>query len=273
VQRQDGGRSKGGILEVGENPPGNRLGDPRNVDPFDPRQVPQQRLLLSAAVFSVLDPLHDFQDRFLAVAYEKGVEELRHGRRVEGAHASPQDDGGALPALLAMKRNSGEVEHGEHVRVGQFVAQGEPENVEIACGTSGFERGQSRSRGAQVLLHVSPGGEYPLAERFPPGIEKFVEEENAQVRHPDFVDIRESEENTGLRFSPRKKRGPDFCAAVARRFFNIRRNISHFLFCVSNKVLKNQLVQVTLCGWLSCIGHFRNASLMEPGCGIFVPPG
>jgi hypothetical protein len=100
-----------------------------------------QRLFFSAPPFSVLDPLHDFQDRFLAVPYEKGVEKIRHGRRVEGAYASPQDHGVAFPAFLAKKGNAGEVEHGEHVRVGQFVAQGEPENVEVACEASGFERG------------------------------------------------------------------------------------------------------------------------------------
>jgi len=96
-----------------------------------------------------------------------------------------------------------------------------------------------------VLLHISPGSEHALAERFPAGVYQLVEQEDAEMRHPDLVDIRESEEDTGIRLFPWKERGPDFSAAVPGRLLHRRRNVSHG-FHGSNKVLKKQPVHVTL---------------------------
>ncbi len=228
---KDGRWNQGRILQVGKDSPGNRRRNSRNVDSLDPRQLAEQFVPGPLVRFPLFHLIHDFQDRLLAVAYEESVEEFRHRRRVEGADASPQDHRLPIPALPAKEGDSGKVEHGEHVCVGQFVTQGKPEHVEIARGTAGFERGEGQSRGSQVLLHVPSGREGPLAERVPPGVEKLVEQEDAQMRHPDLVDIRKSQEDAGLRLFPGKERRSYFGAAVSRRFLHVGRNGSHRSSC------------------------------------------
>src|SRR4030067_866962 len=102
-EKGEGGGGGGGGVAAQErgadNPPGTARGKPRNVAPFDPRQLPEQCVPLSTAPFPILHTVDDLQDRLLTVADQKGVEELRHGRRVEGADASPQDERGGLPAV------------------------------------------------------------------------------------------------------------------------------------------------------------------------------
>ena len=99
--------------------------------------------------------------------------------------------------------NPGKVEHREDVRVGEFVAQGEPEEVERPGGSPRFERCERQPGGAQVLLVVGPGGEDAIAKGPGPRGEDLAQEQDPEVRHPDLVHVGKGEQHAHARFVPR----------------------------------------------------------------------
>src|SRR5659263_201915 len=162
-------------------------------------------------------PVAPFFDALLAVPDEESVEEGGHGSGVQGAHAPGHDEGVLLRSVLRQEGDPGKVEHREDVRVGEFVAQGESEEVERPGGSTRFERRERQPGGAQMLLVVGPWGEDAIATGPGPRAEDLAQEQDPEVRHPDLVHVGKGEQHAHARFVPRDGGRTDLAAAVSRR--------------------------------------------------------
>ena len=241
-----GGKQRGGS-EIRENPPADRRRDSRDVDPVDPGEVGPKSPAAPSFPLPPFDPVHDLEDRLLPVADQEGIEEGSDGRRVQRADPAAEDQGILLPPLGGGQRNPGQVEHGEQVRVGQFVAEGKPQEVELGGGTPRFQGGQRESPPPEMFLHVPPGREDPLAERPRAVVQDLMQEEDPEVGHPDLVHVGKPEEDADPRILPGDAGRPDLAPAVAGGFPDGGRQKAHALGG-SNILLKSQTVHGTVTG-------------------------
>jgi hypothetical protein len=135
-----------------------------------------------------------------AVAHYEGVDEGRDGLRVHRAEAARDHDRVVLAAVLRPKGHPGEVDHREHVGVGQLVLQREADQVERAGGRPRFERVEGDPLGAHQLLHVAPRREAELREPVLAAVDQVVEDLQPEIGHPDLVQVREAEEHPDRSF-------------------------------------------------------------------------
>jgi hypothetical protein len=228
-RRQDRRRQQGGTVEVRKDAPRHPPGDPRDVHPLDPGEPRKEIRPGSALFFPLFDERDDLEHRFLAVPDEEGVEEGGHGSGVQGAHAPGHHEGVLLRSVLRQEGDPGEVEHREDVRVGEFVAQGESEEVERPGGSPRFKRRERQPGGAQMLLVVGPWGEDAVAKGPGPRGEDLAQKQDPEVRHPDLVHVGKGEQHAHARFVPRDRGRADFAAAVPGRLPDGRGNFAHIL--------------------------------------------
>jgi len=138
----------------------------------------------------------DLDDRLLPFSDEDGVEEVGEGLRVDGAGAAADDEWVAVGPVRRPERHAGQVEHCQHVGVGELVGQCDADGVELAQGSPGLKAGQGQVAGPELLLHVRPRCEGALGEEVLVGVEDMVENLEPQMGHPDIVDIGVYERDT-----------------------------------------------------------------------------
>lgn len=73
------------------------------------------------------------------------------------------------------------------------MGNGDAEDVEIAEGRVGFQGSQAHPPGAQELFQVGGGNKGPLRPDLFPLVQDVVNDLQAQVAHPDLVEIGEGQ--------------------------------------------------------------------------------
>jgi len=142
-------------------------------------------------------------ERLLGLAHEEGVEERCQGSRVGRARAAGDDDRIGGGAVGSAQRNPGQVEHLEHVRVGQLGLQRDAEEVEVANRPPRFEGEEGDRLPAHRLAHVGPGAVDALGSHRRPPVHLVVEDLQRLVRYAHLVGVRiaEADDRRRLRLS------------------------------------------------------------------------
>ncbi len=127
-----------------------------------------------------------------------GIDEIGEGLGIERAGTADDDQRMRCIAVLPPAGNPRQVEHVENVAVGEFVLQGKADDVETPEGLVRFEGGQRLAGGAQLRFQVGPGGESALGGRPIEAIDDVVQDGEAEMAHPHFVDIGKSQRQRDL---------------------------------------------------------------------------
>ena len=178
-----GDRRHGAILVVGDGIEGGHI-KPRHLG-----RSHQQILTgppLPAGALIEPDELHG---HILTLAQGEDVHKGRQRLRVVGTGAAGDDQGGVLVPVGGAQGQPGQIQHVEHVGVGHLIAQGEADDVEIRDGISALQTVEGKAFPAHLLLHVSPGGEHPLAPHPGQLIHQPVENPHPQIGHADLIGI------------------------------------------------------------------------------------
>ena len=109
------------------------------------------------------DECGDHEDRLLAVADDRGVDEVGDRLGVEGRVATGDDDRVAVDAVAGVQRDAGEVEGGEQVGVAELGRERHPEDVEVTDRPVRVDGELRDARAPHEGLHVGPHGIRALA--------------------------------------------------------------------------------------------------------------
>ena len=135
----------------------------------------------------------------LPVADQEKVDELRHGLRVEDRRPAGAHQGRRLISIHRTHRYAPEIEHLQHRRIAQLVLQGEAEQIELPEGRAALQGGEQHTMTTQQIAHVEPRGEDPLGGDPVAFVEDVVQDLEADVAHPQLVDVREAQADAQLR--------------------------------------------------------------------------
>ena len=97
----------------------------------NPREPLQHPLAPEPILLGLQEHVGDLRDHLLALPDDDGIEERRHGQRVENAGPAGNHDGVPLAALTCPKGHAPQLEHGEDIRVGKLVLKGKTDEVEF----------------------------------------------------------------------------------------------------------------------------------------------
>ena len=151
----------------------------------------------------------------LAVADDEGVDEGGQRLGVGGRGAAGDHQRIGLAAIGRAERHAAEVEHAEDVGIGQLELQGEAHHVEVAERARALQRHQRQRAGAELRLQVDPGRITALGQGPRIVVEQLVEDLEAEVAHPDVVDVGESQADRGLDGGPVLDDGAHLAPGVA----------------------------------------------------------
>ncbi|MBR2004947.1 MAG: HAMP domain-containing protein [Thermoguttaceae bacterium] len=133
------------------------------------------------------------RERFFAVANEENVDEIGHNLRRRGGGASGDDQRRFERTIDAAKRNPGEVEHRQHVRITKLVLEREAEEVERGERRERFERVNREVRVAEDRLHIETGAKGAFASEIGATVDDVVKNRQRDVRHADRINVRKTE--------------------------------------------------------------------------------
>jgi hypothetical protein len=151
---------------------------------------------------------------------DKSIDESAQGFRVERTGA-PGDHQRMLPASFrGPERYVTQVQHGENIGEGQFVGQGETENIKAAQGGLGFQCGKGRIPFPQEGLEVHCWQEDPLGGNSRGPVQTVVEKTQAEVGHPDLVQVGECHANVNRFPVPGRANSVQFITQVAGRLLH-----------------------------------------------------
>ena len=131
-----------------------------------------------------------------------GVEEHRERLGMRRGGAAGDDQRIVLAAIGALERDAAEVEHREDVRVRELELEREADDVEVLERTRALERDERQLARAELLLHVDPRRVAALGERARIVVQDLVEDLEAEMAHPDVVDVGEREADARLHGAP-----------------------------------------------------------------------
>ena len=199
----DGGLVKGGHVDGSELRERDEPLSPRYALALEPR--PCER---------------DLRAHLLAVADHDRVEEDGQRLRVRRRRAARDHERIVLAAIRRAERDAAEVHHREDVAVRELVLEREADDGEVAQRPGRLDGDEREAARRELRLHVDPRRIAALRERARVVVEDFVEDLEAEVAHPDVVDIRESEADGGLDGGPVLCARAYLAARIARRLLD-----------------------------------------------------
>ena len=196
--------------------------EPRRVPTLEAREAPHDLRARRSGVLEAPQFRQRLGERLLAVAEQDQVEERRERLGVRGRGAAGEHERRALFPLRGEKRDPAELEHREDVRRRQLVLQREADDVERRERRAALQRRQRQALRAQQPEHVAPGHERPLGGDAVEVVEQRVEDPEAEVGHPDFVEVGERERDAQPDVLGGLDALIDFAAEIARRLLDPR---------------------------------------------------
>ena len=128
--------------------------------------------------------------------------------------------GSSSPRCSLRSGIAAELEHRENVGVGQLELQRKADDVEVAERSRALERHQKLAVGQELALHVHPRRVTTLGERARVVVQDLVENPEAEMAHPDVVDVRERQAHARRGRAPVLAAGAVFGTRVAARLFH-----------------------------------------------------
>jgi hypothetical protein len=125
----------------------------------------------------------------LPLADAEGIHEESQGGRDIGPGTSGQDQRVRLAPALAPDRDPPQVQDGQKVGGPQLVLKGHPQDIELPQGTIPLQGAEGATGTPEGRLHVDPGRVDPLRVGIGKGLQKEVEDLEAQVGHAHLVNI------------------------------------------------------------------------------------
>ena len=194
----------------------------RDVDALELRRLAQKFLFAQTLPLGCAVAFDDLAGALLPFADGEKVDEIGQRLRVYRADAPGEDNALQPLAVFGQQRQSGKLEHVEHVRVAHLVAEREGDKVKIADGIVALQRPEGQPVRAHLRLHIAPGGEHPLAPDAGHLVHHAVEDAHADVRHADLIRIREAERHAHVDVLFPLYDLVVFSAHVARRLLHAR---------------------------------------------------
>ena len=136
------------------------------------------------------DQLGDRQDRLLAVAENRPVQEFGDGLGVEGGVAARDHQRIPLAPPRRRERDAGQVERGEQVGVAEFGREAHAEHVERPHRPVPVHRELADAVLTQKVLQVRPDAVGALGEHAVAAVQHLVEDLDALVGDADLVGVR-----------------------------------------------------------------------------------
>jgi hypothetical protein len=161
----------------------------RDVDPLNFGKRFQKILLLSSLLFPCDHLIADFQDDFLAIPDDDGIEEISHGFRIEDRRTPCNNERESLIPVLGEKRNTTQVEHIEDVGETKFILEGKTQYIKLMKRSRGFEGRKRTVLLSHDPLHINPRGEGSFAAHPFFSIEDMIKDLNPEMGHPYFINI------------------------------------------------------------------------------------
>ncbi len=127
----------------------------------------------------------------------------------------------ALVAGGATARDAGEIEHVEDIGIGEFVLQGETDDIERTEWQLVFQTGQWCPAGAQGRFHVGPRRIDPFRGNAVHLIEDMIQDRQPEMAHADFIGVGEGQGKTQIDLRQILGDAAEFTAEVAGRFFDL----------------------------------------------------
>ena len=137
-----------------------------------------------------LDQLHG---DVLALAEGDDVHEGGQRLGIVGAGPADDDERGERRPVRAVDGQARQVEQVQHVGVGQLIAEGDADQVELRDRVAALQGVEGQTGLAHLVGHVAPGGEHALAPDSGDLVHHAVEDADAQVGHADLIGVREAE--------------------------------------------------------------------------------
>ena len=165
----------------------------RDIDAGDLRQLPQHfsaRTIGTTGALPFAHELSDLANDLLAVAQHDKVDEIGDGFGVVGAMTTHADQRIGVCTGSRVNRNACEVNAVEEVRVCQFSAEVEGNDIEIAGRTMCVHREQLDLLSSQQRFKVSPRRIGAFGCSILTLIENLVENLQTLIRQTDLVGVR-----------------------------------------------------------------------------------
>ncbi len=163
----------------------------RYVHPFERRERAQPIGPRSAFLLQLGPDERDLGQARFSVADDDRVEKRRDRLGVGRGRAPREDQRIVFRSCTRSERDLSEIEHREHVRVRELELQREPHHVEVAERPRALERHERQPAPHELRLHVDPRRVRALGERAWIVVQYLVKDLEAEVAHPDVVDVGE----------------------------------------------------------------------------------
>jgi hypothetical protein len=124
------------------------------------RRLAARRLAVgagSAVPGDRLEGVADLQDHLLALPHDHRVEEVRQRLRIQDARSSGHDQRLGFTPLGGDQADPAQIEHVQQVRVGQLVAEADPQDVEVSQRPPSLDAPQRQPFRSKSGLKVDPG--------------------------------------------------------------------------------------------------------------------
>jgi hypothetical protein len=170
--------------------------------------------------------LADFNNRFLAVPYDAGINKIGDRFRIAHAGSAGDNDRVAQASVAAVEGEIGEIEHIQHVRAMQFVLDRKPQPIGLPERRKVFEAVERNSCGAHPVLGIGPGVKTAGSRPGRVFINYMVQNLQPEMGHANVVKIRKAE------YAPQIHRRKIFYndiqlgAHIAKGFFDERQEIT-----------------------------------------------
>ncbi len=196
----------------------------RDVHTAGPREAEEDLLAPAGTALGLplADDLGHVEHGLLAVADDRGVDEVGDRLRVEGRVAAGEHDRVVQTAVLRLQRDPREVEGGEHVGVAELRGEAEPEDVERLHRAVAVHRELRDLVLAHQGLQVRPHAVRALGQDALALVEDLVQDHDALVGQPHLVRVRVHERPADVARVPRLDGGVQLTADVLDWLLHMR---------------------------------------------------
>ena len=173
----------------------------RDIDAGDLCDAQQQLLLGDAALFfGLFDLGTDAGQLVFALAQLDHIKKVRDRLRIAGTGAARHDQRPAFVTVFGIKRDAGQIQHGQNVGIGQLVLQGEAHCVkggERVLALHGVER---QAKAFHLSLHIQPWHESALTPPVFAAVEQLIENLFTEEGHAHLIGVRKAECKADIHF-------------------------------------------------------------------------
>ena len=165
----------------------------RNINARDLGQSDKKLFLIPAGLFPLLHRGADLLQHLFAFAQLHHVKKVRHRLGVAHAGASRDNQRPTPVPVAGAQRNTGKIQHRQHVGIAQLILQREADNVEFRKRVLALQAVKGNVQPFHLFLHVGPGHESALTPPVFMAVEQLIKNFLTQKGHTNLIGVREAE--------------------------------------------------------------------------------